>query len=278
MEKVSNYAFPVHCDKNTPMIGAFPSQRANNTESTSKWWRHHGITAWVHCVHWESTGQPTQRSTVRNWDFFRCQNSQSFHYLLHLGKVVAKLRRTASSVIQWLETPHLFKKICSPRLLFVMDWHRIDNSPVCSVRENAELMLIRPPGENVCEIWLQSKNIICALSVNFFQWCTLLCCWPVYYNQYYYDVFVTEGDYDKIDAPRVLLFVFNTSWSIDAIVRHRSESKLAQVMVCCLTAPNHYLNQCWLIIREVLWHLHDSNFKEMLKISILDMCLKITDY
>ena len=26
-------------------------------------------------------------------------------------------------------------------------------------------------------------------------------------------------------------------------------------MACCLTAPSHYLNQWWLIISEVLWHL-----------------------
>ena len=40
----------------------------------------------------------------------------------------------------------------------------------------------------------------------------------------------------------------------DAIWRHRSGSTLAQVMVCCLTAPSHYLNQCWLVISEVQWH------------------------
>ena len=33
-----------------------------------------------------------------------------------------------------------------------------------------------------------------------------------------------------------------------------SESTLVQIMACCLTAPKHYLNQCWLIISEVLWH------------------------
>ena len=37
----------------------------------------------------------------------------------------------------------------------------------------------------------------------------------------------------------------------DAIWRHRSWSTLAQVMACCLTAPSHYLNQCWLIISKV---------------------------
>ena len=36
--------------------------------------------------------------------------------------------------------------------------------------------------------------------------------------------------------------------------RQRSGSTLAQVMVCCLMAPSHYLNQCWLIISEVQCH------------------------
>ena len=37
----------------------------------------------------------------------------------------------------------------------------------------------------------------------------------------------------------------NLSWPSDAIWRQRSGSTLAQVMACCLTAPSHYLNQCW---------------------------------
>ena len=31
-------------------------------------------------------------------------------------------------------------------------------------------------------------------------------------------------------------------------------------MAFCLMAPRHYLNQCWLVIRKILWHLHESNF------------------
>ena len=38
----------------------------------------------------------------------------------------------------------------------------------------------------------------------------------------------------------------------DAIWRQRSGSTLAQAMACCLTAPSHYLNQCWLIISGVI--------------------------
>ena len=40
----------------------------------------------------------------------------------------------------------------------------------------------------------------------------------------------------------------------DAIWRHGNRATLAQVMACCLTAPSHYLNQCWLIIIVVPWH------------------------
>ena len=49
-------------------------------------------------------------------------------------------------------------------------------------------------------------------------------------------------------------------WPSDAIWRHRSGSTLAQVMACCLTAPSHYLNQCWLIISKVHWHSSEGNF------------------
>ena len=45
----------------------------------------------------------------------------------------------------------------------------------------------------------------------------------------------------------------------DAIWRCRSGSTMAQVMACCLTAPSHYLNQCWLIINKVHWHSYKDN-------------------
>ena len=51
----------------------------------------------------------------------------------------------------------------------------------------------------------------------------------------------------------------NSLWPSDTIWRLRSGSTLAQVMAWCLTAPSHYLNQCWLIISEVTWHSYQSN-------------------
>ena len=71
----------------------------------------------------------------------------------------------------------------------------------------------------------------------------------------------------------------NSLWPSDTIWRQRSGSTLAQVMACCLMAPSHYLNQCWLINSPVtfilgqfhkrflnyqslksVWKLHIQNF------------------
>ena len=46
----------------------------------------------------------------------------------------------------------------------------------------------------------------------------------------------------------------------DAIRGQRSGSTLAKVMACCLTAPSHYLTQCWLIIRKVQGGSPEGNF------------------
>ena len=46
----------------------------------------------------------------------------------------------------------------------------------------------------------------------------------------------------------------------DAIWWQRSGSTLAQVMGGCLTAPSHYLNQCWLIVSKVEWHSSKGKF------------------
>ena len=54
----------------------------------------------------------------------------------------------------------------------------------------------------------------------------------------------------------------NSLWPSDVIWRQRSRSTLALVMACCLMTPSHCLNQCWLMISEVLWHSPDSNFTE----------------
>ena len=48
----------------------------------------------------------------------------------------------------------------------------------------------------------------------------------------------------------------------DAIWWQRTLSTLAQLMACCLTPPNHYLNQWWLIINEVQWQPPEGSFTQ----------------
>ena len=76
---------------------------------------------------------------------------------------------------------------------------------------------------------------------------------------------------------RAYTVLLNSLWPSDVIWRQGSRSTLAQVMACCLIAPSHYLNQCWLMISEVLWHSPDSNFTENTKIFIIEMSLKFTN-
>ena len=68
----------------------------------------------------------------------------------------------------------------------------------------------------------------------------------------------------------------NSLWPNDAIWRQRSGSTLAQVMACCLTAPSHYLNQCWFTrVRSIGIHL-STILQEILQPSITKISMKIT--
>ena len=67
----------------------------------------------------------------------------------------------------------------------------------------------------------------------------------------------------------------NSLWPSDVIWRQGSNSTLAQVMACCLTAPSHYLNQCWLINSKVQWHSSEDNFTKDASGTITEISFKI---
>ena len=46
-------------------------------------------------------------------------------------------------------------------------------------------------------------------------------------------------------------YLFKSWWPSDVIWRDRSGKILAQVMACCLSAPNHYLSHWWMIISNI---------------------------
>ena len=58
---------------------------------------------------------------------------------------------------------------------------------------------------------------------------------------------------------------FNCCWNTYISSTHcglltsYGNTDLVQVMAWCLTAPSHYLNQCWLLISGVLWNPSESN-------------------
>ena len=62
----------------------------------------------------------------------------------------------------------------------------------------------------------------------------------------------------------------NSLWPSDVIWRQGSGSTLAQVMACCLTAPSHYMNQCWLIISKVQRYSSDGS---LIKDTSIENCL-----
>ena len=69
----------------------------------------------------------------------------------------------------------------------------------------------------------------------------------------------------------------NSLWPSDAIWGHLSGSTLAQVMACCLTAPSHYLNQCWLIFSQVPWYPLEGNCTKIAQPLITKIILKINN-
>ena len=74
--------------------------------------------------------------------------------------------------------------------------------------------------------------------------------WPT--SNLQYGVSPSLGQIWDIDFTEPMLHI-NSLWPGDTIWRHGTRSTLDQVMACCLTAPSHYLNQCWLI-SKVEWH------------------------
>ena len=67
---------------------------------------------------------------------------------------------------------------------------------------------------------------------------------------------------------------FKSLWPSDIIWRHWSGWTLAEIITCCLTAPNHYLNQCWHVIsKELIWDHYHSKIWRYLSVKKTGNCL-----
>ena len=76
----------------------------------------------------------------------------------------------------------------------------------------------------------------------------------------------------------VIFFQFqcvNSLWPNDTISWHSFSSKLVQAMACCLKAPSHYLNQCWLI-SKLQWYSSEGHHSDVIMGSIASQITSLT--
>ena len=66
-----------------------------------------------------------------------------------------------------------------------------------------------------------------------------------------------------------------THWHIVMPYGDTNLSTLTRVMACFLTEPNHYLNQCWLMIGKGKWRLSEGNLTWWPQPSITKFSLKL---
>ena len=93
--------------------------------------------------------------------------------------------------------------------------------------------------------------------------------WP-----HYFMVICQKPDIDIEQNPNSI--GFKSLGPSDVIWHWRSWSTLVQALACCLTAPSHYLNQCWLIIGKVLWHSSEDIIIRRFESKIENYIFKIT--
>ena len=78
------------------------------------------------------------------------------------------------------------------------------------------------------------------------------------------DVFCESHEFYQ-DMFNLVWIVFNRYKEInllcpcDDIWWHRPQLTLVQLMAWCLMAPSHYLTQCWLTMKEIIWYLFEGN-------------------
>ena len=73
------------------------------------------------------------------------------------------------------------------------------------------------------------------------------------------------------------IYTARSQW-VKTLWQHSFGSILGQIVACCLTAPIHYLNHCWLIIRLVQWHSSEGKFagdtSTITEITLNNTCIK----
>ena len=137
-----------------------------------------------------------------------------------------------------------------PELLYTT-WHgRQSAFQVVLYIDRALIMIITVPADGLAPNGARpSAGTVLTIKLDVSSY-TFLWLW-LFQMTFYQADDIVQNARQILQKPHVSLSI-NSLWPSDTKWRHRYGSTLAQVMACCLTAPSHYLNQCWLIISEVL--------------------------
>ena len=121
---------------------------------------------------------------------------------------------------------------------------------------NAGMLLIRPLATNFCEISIEIHIFPLKKSIwkcrKWRQFCLGL-------NVLSASVWMgPELGYHNA-KPSAGPMLINSLWPSDAIWHWRSWSTPIQVMACCLMAPSHHVNQCWVTTNKILYNSFQGN-------------------
>ena len=160
--------------------------------------------------------------------------------------------------------------ICYLKMVYFFYKNDTSNKRIlCAVylSDNTKFFPVVLHDKGVC--WCRNRNIPGQLDQIVWLLAPWLLASPDHQEPYYWicriqaHVFFSRGEIATTSAISVLindrnayvsLLNRNSLWLSEAIRRHRSGSTLTQIMACCLTAPSHYLYQCWFITKCILWH------------------------
>ena len=95
-------------------------------------------------------------------------------------------------------------------------------------------------------LWHSAENDFTRNAQDIYPW--------YQFENYWFKTSTTSPRGQWVNPPALVVSERHEPWW------NRSGSTLAQVMACCLTAPSHYLNQCWLNISVALWHSAENDF------------------
>ena len=151
IKKTLKLHVPRHCEGNPQVTGGFPSQRANNTENVSIWWRHHECWLIINFTSWNKL----------HWNFY------PNNVIIFFRQYAFKYHTSSASVIKEIAFRFLISKL---RVTGLCE----GKPPVTSGFPSQRAINV----ENVSIWW---RHYECWIIINFTSWNRIH--WFFYHNK-----------------------------------------------------------------------------------------------